>query len=417
MEKGLLFIGIVLLIFAANKLKQDLFSPAVINIYWNSLFLIGGVILFGGDLVWDFSGIFWIYLSMVVFLVGQLIGNQASFAISKKEEKKISNMWPLGISVLVILGFGSSYFFLKAYGYEVRDLLQYEALIEINGAIAYDRYNGNQIGTPTMSVLLNTISYATCLCGGYLWNYTKKKRWRVLTLCSILPILLQTTINNAKVGFIASIFLWATGWMISYLRTRRKSMKLTFKVGLTLLILAVLGIGLLDIFMLLRIGKIDWATQKIVNQKMLIYAFGQIHSFSVWFSQRESIDLDLGVNTFMAVADLLGLTEREPGIYEFMEEATSNIFTQYRGLIADFGVIGAQVYCFMQGMIGAIAYKRVISGADRTRVSVVILAAILFSILYGFIISPWVYTSYILAFVGFGCVLFVLKYFKVSIRK
>lgn len=417
MEKVLLVLGIIFLIYLANKLKQDLFSPAVINLYWNSFFLIGAVVIFGGGLEWNYGGIVWIYLSMVMCLLGQLLGNKIVWRIKGKQEERISNLWPLGLVIMVFLGLGSSFFYLRAYGYDVEDLFNYEVLLEINSAIAYDRYYGHRVEIPSISIALNAVAYSACLCGGYLCNYAKSMPAKFFTLLTFVPIFVQTMINNAKVGFIASVFLWGTGWIISYLRTRRQSMRLTIKLGLVVGVLAIIGLIFLDFIMLLRIGTIDWETQQEVNGKMLTYAFGQVYSFCVWFPQCLNEECGFGTNTFMAIADWIGITVRVQGIYDVIEGADSNVFTQNRGLIADFGVLGAQIYWFFLGIIGSIAYRRVITGEDKTRISVLLLSSIIFSILYGFIISPWVYTSYIFAFVGFGCVLLVLKYFKISIRR
>lgn len=417
MEKILLVAGIIILIYFTNKLKQDLFSPAVINIYWNSIFLLGAVVLFGGGLQWNYGGILWIFMSMIMCLLGQLLGNRIAIRLPYKRGDSISNMWPLGLAVMILLGLGSSFFYLQAYGYGVKDLFNYEVLLEINAAIAYDRYYGHKVEIPSISIALNAVAYSACLCGGYFWNYTKNKIVRLSTLLAFVPILVQTMINNAKVGFIASVFLWGTGWVVSYLRSKKQSMQLTLKLGLIVGGLAVIGLVFLDFIMLLRIGTIDWETQRIVNDKMLTYAFGQIHSFSVWFPQHVSTKYGLGANTFMAIADWLGMAVRVQGIYDVIEGADSNVFTQNRGLIADFGVIGAQLYWLFLGLIGSVAYRRVVAEGDKSRISVLVLASIIFTILYGFIISPWVYTSYIFAFVGFGFVLLLLKYFKISIRR
>lgn len=417
MERIILFIGIALLICFANILKQDLFSPAVINLYWNSLFLIGGVVVFGGHLEWDYRGILWLYVSMLMCFLGQLVGNRINVEICQCKKKDISNLWPLGVVFMVCLSIMGSYFYIEAYGYRLKDLFDLNKLLEINSTIAYDRYYGHDVGVPQITIVLNTVSYAGCLIGGYIFNYTKGWFQKISTFLVFVPILLQTFINNAKAGFIASVFLWGTGWLVSYLRVQRRSMKVSFRLGIVLGILAIAGVIFLDLIMLLRIGRIDFETQQEVNEKMLNYAFGQIHAFSVWFSQNCDYGYGFGANTFMAIADWLGVSDRIQGIYELIEGTKSNVFTSNRGLIADFGVLGAQLFWFIFGIIGSVVYRIVKFKGEEGYFSSVFLASMLFFILYGFIISPWVYTSYIFAFAIFGVALLVLKYFKISIRR
>ena len=74
MEKLVLLEVIIGLIILCPCLKQDWSSPAVLNMLWNSVFIVLAVVLFGSSIQWKYGGIIWILLSCIFFLIGQMIG-------------------------------------------------------------------------------------------------------------------------------------------------------------------------------------------------------------------------------------------------------------------------------------------------------------------------------------------------------
>lgn len=183
------------------------------------------------------------------------------------------------------------------------------------------------------------------------------------------------------------------------------------------IVVVVLGVAFLDLTMLMRIGNINRETQTIVNNKFREYAFGQIEAFSVWFSRYKRTRLDWGSNTYMFLTNWLGLTVRKQGVYDLIPGVDTNIFTQNRGIIEDFGKIGGLLYWTMIGIASGISYKKVKAGSDNCICSKIILSALYFMILYGFIISPWIYSSYILAFIGFAFFLMVIRKFRFGFKR
>lgn len=417
MEKIMILIIVILIAVLAKVLKQDFFSPAVINIYWNAFFILGAVVIFGAGIDWKYGGIIWLLLSCAACLIGQVVGTTVKFPKYERRHTFKRNYLYLILVAAILLGIIEPLLYVRAFGYAVTDLLNINKLLQLNTEVAYDRYYGHQYNASAISSVLSIIIYMAALIGGYVFNYMKKCYGKILAVATLIPVLLLAIVTNAKVGVIASVFLWFIGWVLQSIHEKRTGKILSLKLIIGGLVIAVLGIIFLDITMLMRIGSIDRETQLIVNQKLQEYAFGQIHSFTVWFQNMDAVGTDFGSNTFMFFTNWFGITERKQGVYDMMPGVVSNIFTINRGVIADFGVIGGLVFWMMNGFLGGVTYKKVMSGVQNCTVSMVLLGTIYFMILYGFIISPWIYSSYVLAFVGFGVFLIFIKKVRFSLKR
>lgn len=409
MEKLLLIVVILFLLTLLRCLHQDFFSPAVINLIWNVFFLFFGIIVFGRGIEWKYGGIIWILISCIMFLLGQIIGSKFRVNSYKKKEIKNYNYVWIMIIGMIVLGCIDTLIYLRAYGYSIKDLFNIHQLLKINAEIAYDRYFGHQFNETYLNMILSVIIYMAPLCGGFIFPKVKKRTGQMLSVLTVLPIITLAIVTNGKVGVIACSFLWAIGWLLGFITINSNKRKLNKKIIFIIVSTGLIAIFFLDFTMLMRIGSINMETQLIVNQKLQEYAFGQINAFTVWFHNRGSIDLGFGSNTYMFIVNWLGINTRKQGVYDLMPGLTTNIYTQNRGIITDFGVIGGVIYWFIFGVIAGVLYKKVTSCKQNNIIAIVILGTIYFSILYGFIISPWIYSSYVLAFVGFGIFLTILK--------
>lgn len=407
MEKILFLVGILFLIVAIKILKQDFLSPAVINIYWNILFFIGAVIIFDINGKWKYSGLWWLLASCLAFLVGQDIGEKIRVRTGKVQIKRWKGYISYGLIFLIMLGICNSLLYLNAYGYSIKTLFNIKALLNLNTIIAYDRYIGHEVNLPSISVIFSMAIYLGAIIGGYIFQFTTKRNIKILSIASIFPILLLAIITNGKVGVVACSFLWITGWILWRLENSKEDINsITI---LRIIVIGGIGIAFLDFTMLLRIGRIDVESQLIVNRKLQEYAFGQIQAFSEWYSMKQDMTLGMGVNTYMFLPNWLGITKRIQGVYELIPGAISNIYTINRGIIEDYGKIGGIIYWELLGNISGILYKKICKLKKGNIIEITILGTIYFQIWHGFMVSPWVYSSYVLAFVGFAMFLWCIK--------
>lgn len=417
MEDILILMSIIFLFICAKLLNQDLLSPAVINLCWNVFFIIGAVIVFGTGIEWKYSGITWILLSCLNCLIGQKIGCCIRLRKTTCVSFITRNYLHFILIGIIFVGLVNPFIYLKAFGYPFKDLFNLQVLLKLNTEVAYDRYYSHNFSMPTIGLVSSIIIYMGTLIGGYAFVMMKNHLGRILSLATMVPILFLAIITNAKVGVIACSFLWVIGCGIHLINRKGTGKILNSKLVIIGVVITILGVAFLDLTMMMRIGNIDKETQLIVNNKLQEYAFGHIQAFSTWFERRENANLELGSNTYMFFTNWLGLTVRKQGVYEPIPGIASNIFTINRGIIMDFGVIGGLIYWMLIGVLSGISYKSVKNNPDNCIGAMIILGSLYFMILYGFIISPWIYSSYVLAFMGFGFFLFVIKKFSVDLEK
>ena len=121
--------------------------------------------------------------------------------------------------------------------------------------------------------------------------------------------------------------------------------------------------------------------------------------------------LKYGVMTFFGVANLLGIAERQPGVYrDFVyfgqnnEDLHTNVYTIFRMLIDDFGIVGALVFLFLLGFASAKAIE-FIKKRKMIFLSQTFLVAVYSYVMWGFVASIWAYTSILCAY-GLAFIIF-----------
>lgn len=408
--------ALFLIVFiSVYKATDDWFSPSRLHTLMWFVFFLGYILLMGGNL--GLGGIIWLMLSCLVMMGGEIVGKriklkkiQSDRPVDAYPQKSKfygftlngTSWWILfGIIFLGLIGVFSQ---LEMYGYDLSVFFDMSKFLEMNNAIAADRYSGN--GETSMFVtFLSAFRYAGTLCGGYAFVYAKDIKKKVLCIGSLVPSALDMAINNTKVGMIASVFLFAIGFMIAYNAYYGELPKMKLKY-----VLGIVG-GLLLLFlalflsMMAREGTFNKETFQVIKEKFVIYALAQVETFDYWFCQvYETGTYTFGTSTFMAPFALLGLVEKKQGIYDFLEGMDSNIFTGYRGVISDFGIVGGLIFMFILGMIGGYARERVKRGQTSIWLKAfydMLYAFVLFTILYSFVVSPWVYTVYWFAVILF----------------
>lgn len=361
-------------------------------------------------------GVLWIAVSILVFAVGERIGTdyaakkykvrrQTANCVSEAQISRLSKI----LVLIILLALLSRLLFLYVNGYGLSVFFSIEKFMAMNTELAYARYHGLTV-TNSLITLLSSFCYVAPLCGGYLLMYAGKKK-RIIFLCilSLLPILLGMLTENTKSGVIDSAILFIIGLITAFMTLRKHSPKLKFKHIAIIIFLALILFALLFISMCVRIGDFSSETINIVKEKFIVYAFGSVEAFDVWLSDYYTYEsYGFGVNTFMAPFNLLGIVTRAHGVYGFLPGVSSNVFSAFRGVILDFGVVGGLLFMFILGVVGGVVYVKI-----RRCGSVgaqLIYAALLFFLIRSFLISPWIYSSFWVTFVVFlGFIYLALK--------
>lgn len=414
-----LFFASLLLIYSSKHLSANIMAPAsFLSIFWSVfvfISLIGTITVYE----WDYYGIFWIYISLLLLNVSYSAAAPFHLVISRKNDSNKTDLlnissfsWKI-LSVLILLGLLKWAFQVYANGFSFSDFLSLENLADMNHEFAVNRYSGagNEGGAAgSIIAVLNAMVYAAPLCGGFSYAYSKTRRQSQLSIVSLLPAFLVTMTNNTKAGMIGSILLFLSSYIIGYYSRHKRWIRFKIK---TVLVCTMAFMGFLSMMlfsMMLRIGSVDFSTFYVVLQKIIIYAFGNVQSFDIWLSRYYGIgDLTFGTMTFLGVADVLGLAERVQGVYTALLGTSSNVYTVFRGIVSDFGVLGGTIFVMVQGFFLRIAANS-IHDSSNPFCSVSIASSILFFFMFGMFVSPWTYLSFILAFFIFMMYVLVAYY-------
>lgn len=368
---------------------------------------------------YEFNGIglAWILLAVISYELGGALGNSMWRKMRPSVHRELCRpvefyklgWWFVNLNVLLAsLAFVST---VLTQGFNISSFFNLNDFISMNTEMAYRRYNGAQSGNGLIQIL-SVFYYAAPLCGGYAICFATKKKEKILCVISLLPITLLMLFSNAKAGFIAACILWTSGYIISYYVKFGRTLKLKIKTVARILISLGVFFVLLYLVMLIRVGDFSKEMRDFIAQKFFVYGFGQMVSFDAWFAQKDFQQVaGVGKNTYMAVFDLLGVTERQQGVYEVLVNGYGNVFTAFRAVISDFGKYIGLFYMFVRGVITALAYNMVVGQRSKPHVvSKCLLAASYFWGIHSVFGSPWVYTLYVLSVMTFGAFLILAHY-------
>lgn len=144
--------------------------------------------------------------------------------------------------------------------------------------------------------------------------------------------------------------------------------------------------------------------------------FSNYNFDSSWQDYYHDGNLTLGFSTFMAISRALGdVTPVPDGYYDeyfqYKEILQTNIYTIYRGLIQDFGMVGALIYMANTGAVFNFAYVNILSNRSPA-IAVAIYICMAGYIYTSFIISIMVWNSIFALFITLSAVLTLNKRFQ-----
>jgi hypothetical protein len=106
----------------------------------------------------------------------------------------------------------------------------------------------------------------------------------------------------------------------------------------------------------------------VVLLKLVTSAFGHMTILSQWLAEywHQPLDPSLGKITFAGPLEMLGISQRMPGLFdsfiELVAGETSNIYTGFRPLIQDYTIPGALVALAAVGFVGGVGFRLVAIG-------------------------------------------------------
>jgi oligosaccharide repeat unit polymerase len=210
------------------------------------------------------------------------------------------------------------------------------------------------------------LTYAAPLFGGLLFASASTRMAKILGITSAFAPSFVGLLYGSRMGALYGGSFWISAYMaVRVLRQRGTQSMEAWSVVKALLIALVVIAGMSGLVILARYEVSDITSfQDILDNAVDIFVFFPV--FSLWFYESgfNFSQLTLGNMTFGRIFDLLGLHIAENYYYRVEYEVgntSANFFTIFRGLIDDFGHIGAVLVILLFGVVAGVAYKRVLN--------------------------------------------------------
>jgi oligosaccharide repeat unit polymerase len=396
--------------------------PAVVYaVFWFGMTFLPLVVMF--PLQGNIQAMIYILATVVAFSAPALCSNwhkSVMIAKSRLTNHEDPAVW-LHLAFLFLQGIAVAFVFLnmERQGIPFAEFLR--APTQTSARYLALRYN-NQIASNIFSQLGLTFSYIGAALGGMLVVSTSS-RLRVLLIFALAlapPVLHMAIYADKGTLFLAGAFYFA-GVLVT--RVSRGNTALVDSSTLKIAILLTIIASPLIIYSLYirASGNLAYYVSS--------YAFGHLYAFSDWFhllpfEAGPTLEYTnpeaptYGYWTFMAIAKyLVAAQELPPGYfaeyYIIPGVLSSNIFTMFRGLIYDFGIVGSLVFMSAFGFTASLAYRWMLATPAP------VLAQVFYVLTIGciytsYIISLLVWSSIYASMVGLAVILGMDRAVKMS---
>lgn len=325
----------------------------------------------------------------------------------------------LAIIMLLLSGLGmlAAVQLIVSKGFGLNSLLSVSSYVNMANQLSIDRYTGGSI-SGIITILL-AMGYAGALCGGLLFASTKSPLLRGIALLSILPLLVFTIVYTTRATTLYGLIMFASSNIVGKALQERPKLKLFNRTNIILGLVGLIVIpGLFLVTQIARAG-IDGANLEIILKvlhHLRSWFAGNVSGFSVWIDNQFQPEApNWGLYTFSGIFDLLGIEKRAPGVFKtmvFIEPErinATNIYTLFRFLIADFGIIGTILVMYIIGFFSKVLLMKVLAG-DMTGAP--ILSGIYVIGLWSFVASMVAYNSILVAIAIFTILVYLLSSYQ-----
>ena len=392
---------LIVLAFLSWKYMMQLEPAGVFAAMW--IALITAVLLMQNFIILRFSGILYIVICVILFMLGTIFCDYVYHPHPSHVTLTFRKKWALPVlAVLFVCAMVTPLYSIILHGFSIQALLDMRELLEMNKNISEDRYSGVEARNLITQVFL-IFCYAAPLFGGFCYRWVNKYV-KVLCILSLIPGIFVALTQSMKMGMVSGFILWATGFFICSF-SYHLSLKIKLRNVIISAIIFILFFGILFFSMVFRTGEVSEGTVALIQEKFVSYALGQFHCFDMWYTTYEPTNYSWGTKTFMGISNVIGLEQRSQGVYsEFYQIGKNgffgiaNIFTIFRSLIEDFGEAGTCLLMFLLGLFSKMSLKNLILN-NSIFMHQTIMTAVYAYLMWSFATSFFAYTSYIALFV------------------
>ncbi len=209
--------------------------------------------------------------------------------------------------------------------------------------------------------------YPPALIGGILFPLSQTKREKLVAAVALFPSLLLTFLSGGRAAFLVALACWVGGcWSAQVISGKPPRPLLRIQnIGR----IAAVCAGLLLLYVSInsfRGAKESSSTDELHldfnSGQIRNYMFGTPAAFAEWFNRGEDTPLTWGALSLPSLFDALHIQQKTLGTYAdsaaTVGQEGTNIFTMFRGLIQDFGLMGALLVCSAYGFLSSVAYSQ-----------------------------------------------------------
>ena len=263
-----------------------------------------------------------------------------------------------------VLGIASPLMMLKGMGAQGFTLSTDMNILEFAGMYANARYK-SELETNLFSQLGLLLAYPLTAIGGLMWAANKGKIRVIIIVGSFFPALISMLLQSSKGQLFLSAAIFFGGVLVTKLYDKKYNLFTTKAIYNSFRLFIILAPIVIASFLSrgLRHSTFEDALPKL-GGFIAGYSSGHLYAFSDWFSDRYfnfatnsyyQEELTAGFFTFMSLFQIFGDDRYVPlGIYAEVfenEYIKSNIYTMFRGLLVDFGLVGSLLFVLVAGAV------------------------------------------------------------------
>lgn len=408
---------IILLTFIARILHKKWLHPGVFTLLlW--MLIIFFVVIFAPDYKLHLSSLWWILITLIFIYTGSIVGESLVFKNKISVEFALSicsdNLYRLSnfLSSAVIL---SLFFFILgimvlvqwATG-DLSMLLSIEGIKSLGFKLSSMRYGGGDYKQP---ILYSVFSYGltfAALIGGVLFFISSRRKYFYISLLPLAFAFINAIVKTQRGTIIFTLILWFSAYLATNILIKKGHFKVfTFKR--ILLMIFLMGLSLF-IFVALQASREGEFNMDFIDLALLNFkgsAFGSLPAFSYWFDSTfsEEFEYTWGEFTFNRIMYyIFEVPSRAPGMFgeaiwlgDTYREGTT-IYTVFRAVLQDFGMVGSLLIWLAVGLIGGVAYRKLMQGDVRY---IPILSMFYSFTLIGYLASMFSWNGVVISYIVF----------------
>ncbi len=279
------------LVFLTIKTKQT-FTPAGAMVFvWTTLTSI--LLIFFRDWVTlRYSGLFYMVAGVSAFLIGSIVAQKTSKTTNKIVLLRFNRrMVAPVLGAIIALGFVNPVYSIYANGFSLSNMFAIEDLTNMTKEFSTIRYFKEDATYSKYMQIFLIFTYTAPILGGFFWLLVKRVWQKVLCIVSILPCIIITLSQSAKMPTIVAFIFFFTGLATAIL-TYKIKIKITAKHIIISSCISILFLWGMFYSMLTRWGG-EVTDTKVEQNKISFfdYTFGSLMCFDEWFyNETNNID-------------------------------------------------------------------------------------------------------------------------------